>query len=55
MIYGGDHHQEHSSSRDHGAYPLGRLRDADDVGSNVRGALKTSSKDEEFINMTLAV
>ena len=28
---------------------------AGDVGSNVRGALATISKNEEFINMTLAV
>ena len=30
-------------------------RGADEVGGNVRGALATISKNEEFINMTLAV
>jgi hypothetical protein len=30
-------------------------RGSDDVGGNVRGALATLSRNEEFINMTLAV
>ncbi|WP_223616284.1 hypothetical protein [Pseudomonas sp. BF-B-30] len=30
-------------------------RGSDDIGDNVRGALATISKNEEFINMTLAV
>jgi hypothetical protein len=30
-------------------------RDSDQVGGNARGALVTISKNEEFINMTLAV
>jgi uncharacterized protein YdbL (DUF1318 family) len=30
-------------------------RDSGEVGENVRGALATISKNEEFINMTLAV
>jgi hypothetical protein len=30
-------------------------RDTGEVGGNVRGALATISKNEEFINMTLAV
>jgi hypothetical protein len=30
-------------------------RDSGEVGDNVRGALATISKSEEFINMTLAV
>ncbi|VVP17539.1 hypothetical protein PS900_03677 [Pseudomonas fluorescens] len=30
-------------------------RGSGDVGGNVRGALETISKNEEFINMTLAV
>ncbi|VVO99448.1 hypothetical protein PS862_02764 [Pseudomonas fluorescens] len=30
-------------------------RDSGEVGGNVRGALATISKNEEFINMTLAV
>ncbi|WP_223507948.1 hypothetical protein [Pseudomonas sp. BF-B-25] len=30
-------------------------RGADEVGGNVRGALATISKNEEFINMALAV
>lgn len=30
-------------------------RGSDVVGSNVRGALQTITKNEEFINMTLAV
>jgi len=31
------------------------LRGSGEVGGNVRGALETISKNEEFINMTLAV
>ena len=30
-------------------------RGSEEVGGNVRGALQTISKNEEFINMTLAV
>jgi hypothetical protein len=30
-------------------------RGSDDVGGNVRGALATLNRNEEFINMTLAV
>jgi hypothetical protein len=30
-------------------------RSSDEVGGNVRGALATISKNEEFVNMTLAV
>jgi hypothetical protein len=35
--------------------PWVEQRGADEVGGNVRGALETISKNEEFFNMTLAV